>query len=56
MSRAGCPWDNALAESFMRTLKREEVNGQAYRDRAEGRLRSRRLSRASTTASGYIRR
>ena len=24
-----------MAESFMRTLKREEVNGQAYRDRAE---------------------
>lgn len=35
MSRPACPWDNAMAESFMRTLKREEVNGQAYRDRAE---------------------
>jgi transposase InsO family protein len=35
MSRAGCPWDNAMAESFMRTLKREEVNGQIYRDRAD---------------------
>jgi putative transposase len=35
MSRAGCPWDNAMAESFMRTLKREEVNGQAYRDRTD---------------------
>jgi transposase InsO family protein len=35
MSRAGCPWDNAIAESFMGTLKREEVNGQAYRDRVE---------------------
>jgi len=35
MSRPGCPWDNAMAESFMRTLKREEVNGQMYRDRAE---------------------
>ena len=35
MSRAGCPWDNATAESFMRTLKREEVNGQIYRDRAD---------------------
>jgi putative transposase len=33
MSRTGCPWDNAIAESFMGTLKREEVNGQAYRDR-----------------------
>jgi putative transposase len=27
--------DNAIAESFMCTLKREEVNGQAYRDHAE---------------------
>ena len=35
MSRTGCPWDNAMAESFMRTLKREEVNGRAYRDRVE---------------------
>ena len=35
MSRGGCPWDNAMAESFMRTLKREEVNGQTYRDRTE---------------------
>jgi putative transposase len=35
MSRAGCPWDNAMAESFMRTLKREEVNGQAYRNQIE---------------------
>jgi putative transposase len=35
MSRGGCPWDNAMAESFMRTLKREEVNGQTYRDQAE---------------------
>ncbi len=31
MSRAGCPWDNAMAESFMRTLKKEEVDGRAYR-------------------------
>jgi transposase InsO family protein len=35
MSRIGCPWDNAMAESFMRTLKREEVDGRAYRDLAE---------------------
>jgi transposase InsO family protein len=35
MSRPGCPWDNALAESFMRTLKREEVNGRAYRNLVE---------------------
>jgi putative transposase len=39
MSRVGCPWDNAMAESFMRTLKREEVNGRAYRDLAEATAR-----------------
>ena len=32
MSRVGCPWDNALAESFMKTLKAEEVDGSIYRD------------------------
>lgn len=32
MSRVGCPWDNAMAESFMATLKREEVDGRGYRD------------------------
>ena len=39
MSRAGCPWDNAMAESFMRTLKRDEVDGRTYRDLAEARDR-----------------
>jgi len=39
MSRPGCPWDNAMAESFMRTLKREEVDGRAYRDQADARAR-----------------
>ena len=34
MSRAGCPYDNAMAESFMKTLKHEEVDGSAYRDLA----------------------
>jgi transposase InsO family protein len=32
MSRAGCPYDNAMAESFMKTLKQEEVNASSYRD------------------------
>ncbi len=32
MSRLACPWDNAMAESFMKTLKTEEVEGLAYRD------------------------
>lgn len=35
MSRPGCPYDNAMAESFMRTLKNEEVDGSRYRDLAE---------------------
>jgi transposase InsO family protein len=34
MSRPGNPWDNAWAESFMKTLKAEEVDGQRYRDLA----------------------
>jgi putative transposase len=37
MSRPACPWDNAMAESFVRTLKKQEVNGQRYRDLAEAR-------------------
>ena len=37
MSRAGCPYDNAMAESFMKTLKREEVDASAHRDLAYAR-------------------
>ena len=32
MSRIGNPYDNAKAESFMKTLKQEEVDGRNYRD------------------------
>lgn len=32
MSRPGNPFDNAKAESFMKTLKAEEVNGKAFTD------------------------
>lgn len=32
MSRVGNPYDNAKAESFMKTLKTEEVDGRAYRN------------------------
>jgi transposase InsO family protein len=32
MSRAANPYDNAQAESFMKTLKHEEVDGREYRD------------------------
>jgi putative transposase len=37
MSRTGNPYDNARAESFMKTLKYEEVYRQDYRDLAEAR-------------------
>jgi putative transposase len=37
MSRTGNPYDNAKAESFMRTLKCEEVYLHQYRDLAEAR-------------------
>jgi putative transposase len=37
MSRVGNPYDNAKAESFMKTLKHEEVDGRAYRDAAAAR-------------------
>jgi putative transposase len=39
MSRPGCPWDNAMAESFMKTLKTEEVDGCDYRNLADARDR-----------------
>lgn len=35
MSRVACPWDNAMAESFMKTLKAEEIDGREYRDLAD---------------------
>jgi putative transposase len=35
MSRPGNPYDNAWAESFMKTLKAEEVDGRHYRDFAD---------------------
>jgi transposase InsO family protein len=37
MSRKGNPYDNAKAESFMKTLKHEEVNRVEYRDIAAAR-------------------
>lgn len=39
MSRVGNPYDNARAESFMKTLKQEEVAGLAYRDAPDARRR-----------------
>jgi transposase InsO family protein len=37
MSRKGNPWDNAACESFMKTLKYEEVLRNEYRDLTEAR-------------------
>jgi putative transposase len=37
MSRVANPYDNAKAESFMKTLKTEEVNGKAYATLAQAR-------------------
>jgi len=39
MSRSGNPYDNAIAESFMRTLKCEEVYLSQYRDLEDARER-----------------
>jgi transposase InsO family protein len=38
MSRKGNPYDNAACESFMKTLKYEEVYRQEYRDMAEAQV------------------
>src|SRR6478609_12121843 len=38
MSRKGNPWDNAACESFMKTLKYEEVFRSEYRDLQEALL------------------
>ncbi len=35
VSRPGNPWDNALAESFFKTPKRELANGKSYKTRGE---------------------
>ena len=37
MSRKGNPYDNAICESFMKTLKYDEVHRQEYRDLADAR-------------------
>jgi transposase InsO family protein len=39
MSRPGNPYDNAKAESFMKTLKAEEVDGRAYANLEDARTR-----------------
>src|SRR5262249_18062952 len=44
MSRPGNPYDNAWAESFMKTLKTEEVEGRHYRN----------LSHATSSIGSFI--
>jgi transposase InsO family protein len=39
MSRPGNPFDNAKAESFMKTLKAEQINGKAFADINDARRR-----------------
>jgi putative transposase len=43
MSRKGNPYDNATCESFMKTLKQEEVHQQEYRDLKEAQTCIRRF-------------
>ena len=60
MSRKGNPWDNAACESFMKTLKYEEVLRNEYRDLAEARASIRQfLEKVSNrkrlhSALGYV--
>jgi transposase InsO family protein len=35
MSRPGRPWENGKCESFMRTIKKEEIDARSYRNREE---------------------
>jgi transposase InsO family protein len=53
MSRKGNPWDNAACESFMKTLKCEEVFRSEYRDLQEAHLSIREFLEKSTTKNGF---
>jgi putative transposase len=56
LSRLATPYDNARAESFMKTLKYEEVYRTEYRDLEKPGLRSSSFWKKSTTSSVCIRR
>ena len=51
MSRVGNPYDNAKAESFMKTLKQEEVDGRDYRNLSQARDAIGAFIETSTTAA-----
>ena len=55
MSRVGNSYDNAKAESFMKTLKQEEINGNSMAICARPKAPSEPLSKPCTTVSGCIR-
>jgi putative transposase len=60
MSRPGNPWDNAACESFMKTLKYEEVFRSEYRDLQEAHLSMREFlekiynAKRLHSAIGYV--
>ena len=56
MSRPSNPYDNATCESFLKTLKREEIYAGAYRDLGDLNRGWRNSSSDTTTLVGYIRR
>ena len=56
MSRRGNPYDNARAESFMKTLKSEEVAMNRYHDLAQARASIGHFLGRFTTGDGCIRR
>lgn len=53
MSRPGNPWDNALAESFFKTLKRELVNGKGCKTREEAKDRVGKVGVSEANRDGF---
>lgn len=56
LSRIGSPYDSAKAESFMKTLTQEEIDGRAYRDADEAHRSIGAFIDGFTIASGCTRR
>src|SRR3984893_13300012 len=56
MSRPSNPYDNATCESFLKTLKREEIHASTYRGFEDLRERMQDLLRGTTACVGYTRR
>jgi transposase InsO family protein len=56
MSRPANPYDNARCESFFKTLKREEIYANHYRDLDHLRRTLKSSSNGITTHGGFTRR